>query len=30
MAYILWAETPKRPNITKGLVKRKQKHYKNY
>jgi len=30
MAYILWAETPKRPNKTKGLVKPKQKHYKNY
>jgi len=28
MAYILWAETPKRPNKTKSLVKPKQKHYK--
>jgi len=28
MAYILWAETPKRPNKTKSLVMPKQKHYK--
>jgi len=29
MAYILWVETPK-GSTTKGPIKPKQKHYKNY